>query len=209
MEHKQFSNFLKKDERDLVIEYVNSINHKSQAHNIHLKHLISKIQGNSHIYDISKTDITKEITTYQSGGGDVMKEELPEIFHNLTEKITELVGIPNKNSFLQIVDMDRGGIIGAHYDATFDGYINYKCNISVMAEDYTFVIDNKELIIKENDLYCFEASLYKHWTLKPFTSRRILLSFGFILPYKELGRDEDDPRIRMSKRIRRMFQRSK
>ena len=105
--------------------------------------------------------------------------------------------------------MDKGGAAGAHYDASLDGYVNYKCNISLMAEDYIFVIDNKELHIKEGDLYSFEASLYKHWTLKPFTSRRILLSYGFILPYKDLGRDENDPRVILSKRMRRMFQRSK
>lgn len=209
MEHKYFSNFLSEDEKELLIRYIDTINHKSKANNVHLKHLIKKINGNSHMYDISKTSITKEITTYQSGGNDVMKEELPEIFYSIQERICEKIGIENKNSFLQIVDMDKGGVVGAHYDASLDGYVNYKCNISLMGEDYTFVIDNKEIHIKEGDLYSFEASLYKHWTLKPFTSRRILLSYGFILPYKDLGRDEDDPRIRLSKRIRRMFQRSK
>lgn len=209
MEHKHFSNFLKEDERDLVIEYVHSINHKSKAKNKHLKHLVRKLQGNAHMYDISKNEVTKEITTYQSGGNDVMKEELPEIFYSIQERISKTIGIPNKNSFLQIVDMNKGGIVGAHYDASIDGYVNYKCNISLMAEDYTFVIDNKELLIKEGDLYCFEASLYKHWTLEPFTTKRILLSYGFILPYKDLGRDENDPRVRLSKRIKRMFQRSK
>lgn len=209
MNHKQFPNFLKEDEQDLVIEHVNSINHKSKANNKHLKHLVRKLQGSAHMYDISKNEITKEITTYQSGGNDVMKEELPEIFYSIQERITKTIGIPNQNSFLQIVDMNKGGTVGAHYDASLDGYVNYKCNISLMGEDYTFVIDNKEIHIKEGDLYSFEASLYKHWTLKPFTSRRILLSYGFILPYKDLGRDEDDPRIRLSKRIRRMFQRSK
>jgi len=54
-------------------------------------------------------------------------------------------------------------------------------------------------------MYCFEASLYKHWT-KEFKSRRVFLSFGFILPYKILGRTEDDPRVRLSKRIEKHFQ---
>lgn len=209
MEHKHFSNFLKEDERDLILEYVYSINHKSKASNKHLKHLVRKLKGDAHMYDISKNEITKEITTYQSGGNDVLKEDLPKIFYNLQERICEKIGIKNKNSFLQIVDMDKGGVVGAHYDASLDGYVNYKCNISLMAEDYIFVIDNKELHIKEGDLYSFEASLYKHWTLKPFTSRRILLSYGFILPYKDLGRDETNPRVRMGKKIRKMFQRSK
>lgn len=206
--YKHFDNFLSDDERKLIIKYVNTINHKSQAENIHLSHLIERINGNSHMYDISKTSMTKEVTEYQSGGNDVMKEELPEVFDFLIEKICSKVEIPKENVFLQIVDMNEGGTIGGHYDAAFDGYINYKCNISVLSEQYTFVIDGEELEINENDLYCFEASLYKHWTSKPFTSRRILLSFGFMLPYEVLGRSENDPRVRMSKRIKKMFQNS-
>lgn len=204
--HKQFHNFLRNDEKNAIIEYVNTINHKSKADNVHLSHLIDKIRGNSHMYDISKTEITKEITSFQSGGNDVMKEELPQVFHSLIDRISETTNLPLSNSFLQIVDMDKGGIIGGHYDAASDGYINYKCNISVLAEDYEFTIDSETLNVKENDLYCFEASLYKHWTTKPFTSRRILLSFGFMLPYETLGRTINDPRVRLSRRIKKIFQ---
>ena len=205
---KQFSNFLTANERSEIIEYVNTINHKSQAENVHLSHLIKKINGNSHMYDISKNDVTHEITSYQSGGSDVMKETLPPIFNTVIDRISELVQIPPKNIFLQIVDMDEGGTIGGHYDAASDGYINYKCNISLLSEDYTFVVDDEEFHLKENDLYCFEASLYKHWTPKAFTSRRILLSFGFMLPYEDLGRNESDVRVRLSKRIKKIFQNS-
>lgn len=204
--HKQFHNFLRNDEKNAIIEYVNTINHKSKADNVHLSHLIDKIRGNSHMYDISKTEITKEITSFQSGGNDVMKEELPQVFHSLIDRISETTNLPLSNSFLQIVDMDKGGIIGGHYDAASDGYINYKCNISVLAEDYEFTIDSETLNVKENDLYCFEASLYKHWTTKPFTSRRILLSFGFMLTYETLGRTINDPRVRLSRRIQKIFQ---
>lgn len=204
--HKQFHNFLQEDEKFAVIEYVNTINHQSKADNVHLSHLIDKIRGNSHMYDISKNEITKEITSFQSGGNDVMKEELPQVFHSLIDRISETTNLPLSNSFLQIVDMNEGGIIGGHYDAASDGYINYKCNISVLAEDYEFTIDSETLNIQERDLYCFEASLYKHWTNKPFSSRRILLSFGYMLPYEVLGRDENDPRVRLSKRIEKLFQ---
>lgn len=206
MKYSLFHNFLQEDEKFAVIDYVNTINHKSKADNVHLSHLIDKIRGNSHMYDISKTEITKEITSFQSGGNDVMKEELPQVFHSLIDRISETINLPLSNSFLQIVDMDKGGIIGGHYDAASDGYINYKCNISVLAEDYDFTIDSETLNIKEGDLYCFEASLYKHWTNKPFTSRRILLSFGFMLPYETLARTINDPRVRLSRRIKRIFQ---
>ena len=59
--------------------------------------------------------------------------------------------------------------------------------------------------IYETDLYGFEASLYKHWT-NEFNCRRVFLSFGFILPYEILNRDKNDPRIRLSKRIEKYFQ---
>ena len=101
--------------------------------------------------------------------------------------------------------MNKGGKINPHYDASIDGYINYKCNISVLSEDYNIYIDDEVELISETDLYCFEASLYKHWT-NEFNSRRVFLSFGFILPYEILKRDENEPRIRLSRRISKYFQ---
>ena len=38
--------------------------------------------------------------------------------------------------------MNKGGKINPHYDASIDGYINYKCNISVLSDRYDFFIDN-------------------------------------------------------------------
>jgi hypothetical protein len=74
-----------------------------------------------------------------------------------------------------------------------------------LSEDYQIFIGEDTLNISETDLYCFEASLYKHWT-NEFKSRRVFLSFGFILPYENLGRDENDPRVRLSQRIYKYFQ---
>jgi len=86
-----------------------------------------------------------------------------------------------------------------------DGYINYKCNISVLSEDYDLFIDKESVKVQETDLYGFEASLYKHWT-NEFNSRRVFLSFGFVLPYEILNRSKNDPRVRLSKRIEKYFQ---
>jgi hypothetical protein len=36
-----------------------------------------------------------------------------------------------------------------------------------------------------------------------------MLSFGFILPYEALGRDSNDTRVRLSKRIEKYFQNNK
>lgn len=75
----------------------------------------------------------------------------------------------------------------------------------MLSEDYELFLDKKSIKIQETDLYGFEASLYKHWT-NEFNSRRIFLSFGFVLPYEILNRTENDPRVRLSKRINKYFQ---
>jgi hypothetical protein len=59
----------------------------------------------------------------------------------------------------------------------------------VLSEDYKIFIDGSSPVIEQKDLYCFEASLYKHWT-EEFNSRRVFLSFGFIVPYSVVGRTE-------------------
>ena len=203
--HKVEKSFLDKETTQKIIDYVNSINELVILNDHHLKYLVSKLNGSSYMYDISKTELTKKITSYQSGG-HVMTNNLPPVFAELVDKITKTVGIPNGHVFLQIVDMAEDGTIHKHYDASFPGYINYKCNISVLADDYDFVVDGQTINVEQSDMYCFEASLYKHWTPNPFTSRRILLSFGFMLPYNELGRSENDPRVRLSNRIGKYFQ---
>jgi hypothetical protein len=157
------------------------------------------------MFDLSQNEISGKISKYQAGG-TVVQTELPNVFRDVAESVCKEVGIPNKNSFLQIVDMEEGGTIGPHYDAAFDDLINYKCNVSVLSEPYDFAIEKDIVNVEETDLYCFEASLYKHWTPTPFKSRRVLLSFGFMLEYKELRRSKSDPRIRLSERIQRYFQ---
>ena len=79
--------------------------------------------------------------------------------------------------------------------------------MSVLSEDFNIFIGENTLSVNQKDLYCFEASLYKHWT-NQFNSRRVMLSFGFIIPYEIMGRSESDPRVRLSKRIEKYFQRN-
>lgn len=197
--------FLAQRERNQVLNFVDSLRFEGTLTNHHLKELVGKINGFSCMFDLSQNEISSKISNYQGGGAPV-RNDLSKVFYAIADRICKEVGIPNKNSFLQIVDMDEGGTIAAHYDAAFDNLINYKCNISVLSEPYLFSIEKEEIGISETDLYCFEASLYKHWTPEPFKSRRVLLSFGFMLEYEELGRVESDPRIRLSQRIQRVFQ---
>ncbi len=126
-------------------------------------------------------------------------DQWPEVFGEINVEAVPLAYLHS----LRIIF--KGGKINPHYDASIDGYINYKCNISVLSENYNFFIDKESINIDETDLYGFEASLYKHWT-NEFNSRRVFLSFGFILPYEILKRTENDPRVRLSKRIEKHFQ---
>lgn len=203
--HKIIKSFISKEESKTIIEWVDNINHSHNCKNHHINTIRKNLNGYSYMYDISKTEQTKDITTFQSGN-DVIQSELPDIFHYISKKISSTINIPYQNVFLQILDMDKGGKINPHYDAAMDGYINYKCNVSVLSHDYNFVIEKDIFNIQQSDLYCFEASLYKHWSEKEFNTRRILLSYGFILPYEYLNRSESDYRVRLSKRIIKMFQ---
>jgi len=197
-------NFITKDEVNQIVNWIDSVNHIGNDSNHHLTELSKVLNGKSFIFDISNTPLTNYITKFQSIS-DVSQEPLPDFIYDIIDRISKEFNFPKDNIFLQAVDMNKGGKINPHYDAAFDGYINYKCNISVLSDDYNFFIDNNSINVEQTDLYGFEASLYKHWT-NEFNSRRVFLSFGFVLKYEDLGRDINDPRVRLSKRIEKYFQ---
>jgi hypothetical protein len=199
--------FITEDEVNQIVNWVGSVNHNGNDSNHHLTELSKTLNGKSYIFDISNTHLTNYITKFQSIS-NVSNENLPEFIYKIIDRISEEFNFPKDNIFLQAVDMNKGGKINPHYDASIDGYINYKCNISVLSENYKLYVDKEFIDIEETDLYAFEASLYKHWT-NEFNSRRVFLSFGFILPYNVLGRNESDPRIRLSQRIEKYFQKIK
>ena len=196
--------FISKDEVNQIVNWIDSVNHSGNDSNHHLTELSKTLNGKSYIFDISNTSITNYITKFQSIS-NVSHDPLPEFIHKIVDRISEEFNFPKNHIFLQAVDMNKGGKINPHYDASIDGYVNYKCNISVLSEDYDLFLDKESIKIQKTDLYGFEASLYKHWT-NEFNSRRVFLSFGFVLPYEILNRTENDPRIRLSKRIGKYFQ---
>jgi hypothetical protein len=203
--YKIVKNFISKDEVKLIVDWVDSLNPQDGDPNYHLSEISKVLNGKSCIIDISNTELTNYITNFQSIS-KVSKETLPSFIYNIIDRISEKFSFPKDNIFIQAVDMSKGGKINPHYDASIDGYINYKCNLSVLSEDYELFVDKEKINVEETDLYGFEASLYKHWT-NEFNSRRVFLSFGFILPYEILNRDDSDPRVRLSKRIGKYFQR--
>ena len=202
--YKIVKSFISNDEVSQIVNWVDSLNPKEGDPNYHLSEISKELNGKSYIIDISNTEITNYITNFQSIT-NVSKEKLPNFIHNIIDRISKEFGFPKNNIFVQAVDMNKGGKISPHYDASIDGYVNYKCNISVLSDDYDLFLDKDVIKIQKTDLYGFEASLYKHWT-NEFNSRRVFLSFGFILPYEVLGRGESDVRVRLSKRIERYFQ---
>jgi len=202
--HKIIKNFISDDEVKLIVDWVDSLNPEDGDPNYHLSEISKTLKGKSCIIDISNTELTNYITNFQSVS-KVSNQETPPIIKTIFKRISEENNLPLDNIFIQAVDMNKGGKVQPHYDASIDGYINYKCNISVLSEDYKIFIDGSSTVIEQKDLYCFEASLYKHWT-EEFNSRRVFLSFGFIVPYSVVGRTENDPRVRLSKRISKYFQ---
>lgn len=196
--------FISKDDANQIITWLDSVNHTGDDSNYHLTELSKVLKGKSCMFDISNTSLTNYITKFQSIS-DVSKNPLPDFIHNIIDRISEEFNFPKDNVFLQAVDMNKGGKINPHYDASIDGYVNYKCNISVLSKDYDLFLDKESIKIQETDLYGFEASLYKHWT-NEFNSRRVFLSFGFLLKYEDVGRTINDPRVRLSKRIEKYFQ---
>jgi len=202
--YKIKKNFITKDEANQIVQWIDSVNHTGDDSNYHLSELSKTLKGKSCIFDISNTTLTNYITKFQSIS-DVSNDPLPDFIHVIIDRISNELNLPKENIFLQAVDMNKGGKINPHYDASIDGYVNYKCNISILSEDYDFYVGDEVVNIEETDMYCFEASLYKHWT-NEFNSRRIFLSFGFVLTYEDVNRKITDPRVRLSKRIERYFQ---
>lgn len=203
---KSFSDFLTESERNDILNFVLNFDlDLDEIQNFHIKTVRSELNGKSFMFNIDETEVSNYLSTFQSGSQVFNKNLLPNSIINLKEKISQKCEINLENCFLQIIKMKSGGKIRKHYDSTLPGFINYKCNISLLSDNYVLFTDDENIDVRQNDLYCFEASLYKHWT-EEFKNERILLSFGFGLPLGKLGRKSDDPRVRMSERIFRYFQ---
>ena len=93
MNHVLYKDFLDRQTQQEIIDYVDTINENFVLTDHHLKYLISKINGKSYMYDLSKTDLTSKMTLFQSGGY-VMKDELPNVFHILLNKIADKLALP-------------------------------------------------------------------------------------------------------------------
>jgi hypothetical protein len=201
------NNFITDEQQQEIVEFVNSCTGATRRpdENFHVKKVNDKINGFSVMNDMTKSKISTYVAEFQGGGGNI--ENIPQVFTDIRDKISSTLGISKDNVFLHILNMNGGGEITPHYDAGFPNYINFKCNVCVVgATSYDIHVDNQIATVKEKSLYTFEANMYKHWVDK-YEGKRILLSYGFLLPCEELGYIPDvSPRIRLSNRIWKYYQ---
>lgn len=203
---RKCENFLNSFDKNQILNFINNLEMDlDEIQNLHINEVASYLNGSAYMFDLSQTELSNYLSTFQSSNQVFNNNLLPKIFFELITKISNTINLPLDNAFLQIIKMKKGGKIKKHYDTSYPGFINYKCNISLLSEDYTLFTSGKNIAVKENDLYCFEASLYSHST-QNFNQDRILLSYGFGLSYETLNRNEDEPIVRLSNRIFKYFQ---
>jgi len=170
-----------------------------EIQNYHIKSVNEAVNGWSAMFDISHTPLTEEVVRFQGDG--TLGFKYPSYYIELGHRIASAVGVSAENMFFQYIVVGAGGEVRKHYDAGKPGYVTYKCNVVVEGplQDIVYVGD-EVMHLTPSCLYCFEANLYKHW-MTVIDSPRIHLSYGFIVPYADLGWDEHSPRVRLSNRI--------
>lgn len=202
MNLKTISNFITQEEKNEIIDYSKECLKSKNIDDEHVRKINELTYGGSLLCDFSKSKITKEIIQYQGGGTFV--ETVPELFHSISDRISDTLKISKENVFFQCIVLGAGGKVSSHYDAGIPDYITYKCNIYVDGPEDQLFIDKLPVTINPSDLYCFEANLYKHW-VDTSNKQRVHLSYGFILPYEDLGWEKENPRIRLGERIWKTF----
>lgn len=192
-------NFITEEESSLISNF--NFSHDNYIDNDHIREVNKATRGYSILCDMTQTDISREVS--KSQGDNTLFEKTPPIFRDIGERIANTLQINKDHYFFQYIYLGDCGIVKPHYDAGMPGYITYKCNIFVNGPDLDSIyIDKNTYTIQKLDLYSFEANLYKHWMGSSVP--RIHLSYGFLLPYADLGWT-DCPRIRLSNRIWRTF----
>mgnify|MGYP000308268520 CR=1 FL=1 len=196
---KIIHNFIDENARVKTLDWVNTTDFKRLSHEKDASANISKeLNGFTALFDFNHSYLSQYISQFH---GDYVKDKPNEILVSLKDKISETLKVSQESSYVQVIVLNAGGEVIPHYDASVNGYVNYKCNVVLDGPEDDYIYVNKDAhIINNSDLYCFEASLFKHWA-KPVNCKRVVLSFGFLLPYADLGWSENDPRVKMSNRI--------
>lgn len=191
--------FITSAEQQEIARYIRSYKPEiAEVGNERVRYLTEETKGFSAVYDFTKTELSKKIALIQSDNR--VLEEVPPIFHELKRRIAEALNIKDADVFMQGILVGQDGRVAPHYDAAPHGYITYKCNVVISGpKDDTIYIDKEKITLNDLDLYAFEANFYKH--SMDAAEERIVLSYGFILPYSDLGWDENSPRVKLSDKV--------
>jgi hypothetical protein len=171
----------------------------AEIQNYHIKSVNDAAMGWTIMKDFSQTEVSKEVTRFQGDG--TLVENVPDYYKDLGHRIAKAVQVSDEHMFFQYIVVGSRGEIRKHYDAGKPGYVTYKCNLVVEGPpgDYIHVGDDI-MVCPTLGMYCFEANLYKHW-MEPSDTPRLHLSYGFLVPYADIGWDENHSRVRLSNRI--------
>jgi hypothetical protein len=63
---RKIEKFISEIEKNEIISFVDSIKIDSDVENKHIKSIASKLNGKSYMFDISKTEKSKKLSTFQS-----------------------------------------------------------------------------------------------------------------------------------------------
>ena len=70
--YKIVNNFISIDEKNEIVNFIDSITSSDKdIKDSHVSYIAKKLNGNSYMFDISKNEITKSITSFQSGNSVV------------------------------------------------------------------------------------------------------------------------------------------
>lgn len=194
------NNFITQDEKQEMSECIRSYRvHDVDMGNKQVRYITEQTKGFTAIYDFSNTDLTRQIARVQSDNREL--GEVPPIFHEVKDRIAKALNINTDHSFVQGILLGKGGRVSKHYDAGIPGYITYKCNVVITGpKDDMLYVDKEKWAINELDLYAFEANFYKHW-LDASDEERVVASYGYIIPYADLGWESDSPRVKLSDKV--------
>jgi hypothetical protein len=81
-----------------------------------------------------------------------------------------------------------GACVQVHKDSAPEGYVHTRCNLMLRkpAIGGNPVLDNKEIVVEENDLWLCLASLEYHSSTAIKNGERFIYSFGGLVPFEQI-----------------------
>lgn len=112
-----------------------------------------------------------------------------EYIVNIRNKVLNLVDINSKKELGIgdfVTEIEPGGWCGAHIDATSEGHRHIRGNILIEKPDHGgyILIEEKQIIMGEGDLYIMEPSTLHGVSTVTGNKMYKLISFGFLVPIK-------------------------